>query len=151
MWDLQCLLWHTGSSVWHANSQFQHVGSSSLIRDRTQAPYIGSTEFQSLYHQGSPCNLIFKVTVPHLAIAESGHSWSLYISCSARPCFTCILLAWTCLPCPQLVADLIPPASLLREIPSLWWLLIRAAMRVMPQLMVSLVTNGWVNLMSIPL
>ena len=31
-----------------------HVGSSSLTRDRTQAPCIGSTESYPLHHQGSP-------------------------------------------------------------------------------------------------
>ena len=31
-----------------------HLGSNSLTRDRTQAPYIGSAEFQPLNHQGSP-------------------------------------------------------------------------------------------------
>ena len=31
-----------------------HVGSSSLTRDQTQAPSIGSAESYSLHHQGSP-------------------------------------------------------------------------------------------------
>ena len=31
-----------------------HVGSSSLIRDRTRAPCIGSAESYPLHHQGSP-------------------------------------------------------------------------------------------------
>ena len=36
MWDLQSL-------VWHADSYLQHVGSSSLTRDRTHAPCIRSS------------------------------------------------------------------------------------------------------------
>ena len=31
-----------------------HVGSSSLTRDQTRTPCIGSTEFYPLHHQGSP-------------------------------------------------------------------------------------------------
>ena len=36
-----------------------HVGSSSLTRDSTQAPSIGSTGRQPLNHQGSPWALLF--------------------------------------------------------------------------------------------
>ena len=36
-----------------AGSQLQHVGSSSLTRDRIPAPCIRSAESQPLYHQGS--------------------------------------------------------------------------------------------------
>jgi len=43
-----------GSYLWH-------VGSSSLMRDQTQAPCIGSTEFYSLAHQGSPNYTVFKL------------------------------------------------------------------------------------------
>ena len=38
----------------HANSQLWHVGSSSLTRDQTQAPYTGRGESQPPDHQGSP-------------------------------------------------------------------------------------------------
>ena len=38
----------------HVNSQLQHVGSSSLIRNGTWAPCIGSSESQPLDTQGSP-------------------------------------------------------------------------------------------------
>ena len=37
-----------------AKSQLQHVGSSSLTRDHTQAPCFGSTEAKLLDHQASP-------------------------------------------------------------------------------------------------
>ena len=43
-----------GSYLWH-------VGSSSLMRDQTRAPCIGSTEFYSLDHQQSPNYTIFKL------------------------------------------------------------------------------------------
>ena len=36
------------------------VGSSSLTRDRTRAPCVGSAEFYPLHHQGSPVLPIFK-------------------------------------------------------------------------------------------
>ena len=39
--------------LWHADSQLWHVGSSSLSRDQIWAPGLGSTESQSLDHQGS--------------------------------------------------------------------------------------------------
>ena len=39
-------------SMW--DLQLRHVGSSSLTRDQTWAPCIGSTESQLLDHQGSP-------------------------------------------------------------------------------------------------
>ena len=45
------------------------MGSSSLGRDRTQAPCIGSVVSQSLDHLGSPT-----AAIPH---AVSGLSWSL--------------------------------------------------------------------------
>ena len=39
-----------------------HVGSSSLTRDRTRAPCIGSVESYPLHHQGSPSTYnIFKI------------------------------------------------------------------------------------------
>ena len=40
-----------------------HVGSSSLTRDRTRAPCIGSTESYPLDHQGSPRDFFFNVHV----------------------------------------------------------------------------------------
>ena len=43
-----------------AGSQLQHVGSGSLTRDRTQSPYIGNMESQTLDHQGSPVESHFK-------------------------------------------------------------------------------------------
>ena len=39
-----------------------HVGSSSLFRDRTQAPCIGSMESYPLRHQGSPPSSAFQAT-----------------------------------------------------------------------------------------
>ena len=53
-------MWHTGFLV--ASCELfncGHVGSSSLIRDETQAPCIGSAESQSLDHQGCPRTTIF--------------------------------------------------------------------------------------------
>ena len=41
-------------SIRDLSSSLQHVGSSSLTRDRTWAPCIGSPEFQPLDYQGSP-------------------------------------------------------------------------------------------------
>ena len=37
-----------------------HVGSSSLTRDRTWAPCVGSVESYLLHHQGSPARTFFK-------------------------------------------------------------------------------------------
>ena len=48
----------------------QHVGSSSLIRDRTQASCIGSTEPQPLDHQGSPCFQLFVLKIINLCKNE---------------------------------------------------------------------------------
>ena len=42
-------------------SQLQYVGSSSLNRDGTQDPCIGSVESQPLDHQGSPQASFFKI------------------------------------------------------------------------------------------
>ena len=60
---------HAGSSLWHAGSFLvaahgllscgMHVGSSSLTRDRTLAPCIGSVESYPLDHQGSPPHYIY--------------------------------------------------------------------------------------------
>ena len=44
-----------------SGSQLQHVGSSSLTRDRTWAPCTGSSESQPLDHQGSPISITFCV------------------------------------------------------------------------------------------
>ena len=41
--DLPSLFWHEGSFSCGMNAWLQHVGSSSLTRDRTQVPWIGST------------------------------------------------------------------------------------------------------------
>ena len=46
--DLHCSAW---------DLQLQHVGSGSLTRDQTWAPYIGREPSQSLEHQGSPRKL----------------------------------------------------------------------------------------------
>ena len=53
-------LWYMGSLVVACELLFelQHVDSSSLIRDQTQAPCIESTESQPLDHQGSPCHIL---------------------------------------------------------------------------------------------
>ena len=40
-----------------------HVGSSSLTRDRTQAPCIGSMESYPLCHQGSPLWMKFNMII----------------------------------------------------------------------------------------
>ena len=53
-----------GCGMW---TQLQHVESSSLTRDRTQAPCIGSTESCPLDHQGSPSQYFLK----------SGPRWGL--------------------------------------------------------------------------
>ena len=45
MWDLR---------LWPMNSQLQHMASSSLPRDGTWAPCIGSVESCPLDHQGNP-------------------------------------------------------------------------------------------------
>ena len=42
----------------HTNSQLLPVGTSSLTRDQTQAPCIGSAESQPLDHQGSPYSIL---------------------------------------------------------------------------------------------
>ena len=42
------------SQLQHVVSQLQHAGSSSLTRDQTRVPYIGSAESYPLDHQGSP-------------------------------------------------------------------------------------------------
>ena len=48
-----------GSQLWHVGLfQLQHVESSSLTRDQTRAPSIGSAESQPLDHQGSPLYLL---------------------------------------------------------------------------------------------
>ena len=57
--------------MWHANSDLWHVKSCSLIRNRTGAPYIGSTESYPLDHQGSPA-----ATFDHLSFTLS-HSTPL--------------------------------------------------------------------------
>ena len=38
-------------------SSGMHVGSTSLTKDQTQAPCIGSMESYPLHHQGSPDNV----------------------------------------------------------------------------------------------
>ena len=43
-WDLSAVACQLISWVWYANSRLGHVGSSSLTRDQTQAPCIGSLE-----------------------------------------------------------------------------------------------------------
>ena len=66
----------TGSQLWQVGSLVvapgllscgirtlscgMHVGSSSLTRDRTRAPCIGSAESYPLYHQGSPPKMHFR-------------------------------------------------------------------------------------------
>ena len=47
-------LWHWDPQLQHADSWLQHVGSSSLTKNRTQAPCLGSMGSQALDHQGSP-------------------------------------------------------------------------------------------------
>ena len=56
LWVLFIYLAALGLSCSNMNSQLQHVGSinSSLTRDRTWAPCIGSLELQPLDHQGGP-------------------------------------------------------------------------------------------------
>ena len=45
-----------------------HVGSSSLIRDRTRSPWIGSTVSYPLSHQGSPQMQLLKQSISNLDI-----------------------------------------------------------------------------------
>ena len=54
---LSCGMQDSHCSMW--DLELQHVGSSSLTRNRTPVPCIGSEESQPLNHQGSPqlCNL----------------------------------------------------------------------------------------------
>ena len=56
-WTLSC-----GSQdlqLWHADSPLKLVGSSSLVRDQTRGPLLGSSESCSLGNQGSPSPLPF--------------------------------------------------------------------------------------------
>ena len=55
-------MWHAGSFLVAAHGLLScgmHVGSSSLTRDRTLAPCIGSVESYPLDHQGSPPHYIY--------------------------------------------------------------------------------------------
>ena len=52
-WDLQSSLQHAKFLVVACKLCLQHVGSSSLTRDRTCTLWIGSMEFSPLGHQGS--------------------------------------------------------------------------------------------------
>ena len=57
IWLRWVLVWHVRSSVFVAackNFQLWHVGSSSLTRDQTWTPCIGTAESQLLDHQESP-------------------------------------------------------------------------------------------------
>ena len=49
------------SQLWHMNYQLQHIRSSSLIRDQTQALSIGSTESQPGDNQGNPTYAIILI------------------------------------------------------------------------------------------
>ena len=61
----------------HANSQLQHVGSSSLTRDRTLAPCIGSLESQPLDHQGGGPGIV--------TLSGSQLTEKMVDSCPERP------------------------------------------------------------------
>jgi len=56
-WPMGSLLPHTGSSLWH-------VGSSSLTRDETWAPWERGVLATGLDHQGSP-TLCQSCSIPH--------------------------------------------------------------------------------------
>ena len=60
------------------------MGSSSLTRDRTQDPCVGSVESQPLDHQGSPVNAILEVP-PFLKAAffKKKKEEKLYWACSS--------------------------------------------------------------------
>jgi len=53
------------------NSELQHVGSSFLTRDRTQAPCIGSLE-SWLLDQESPLNLLLALQFPLVSGGSQG-------------------------------------------------------------------------------
>ena len=53
----------------------QHVGSSSVTRDQTRAPCIGSVESQLLDRQGSPCNLLLRVSLQQGMSFRSHRTW----------------------------------------------------------------------------
>ena len=59
MQDLCCGMWDPLVAACGLLSCCMHAGSSSLTRDRTQTPCIGSTESYPLDHQGSPNNTGF--------------------------------------------------------------------------------------------
>ena len=54
IWDLLVAAWGLLSCVTQTLSCGMHAGSSSLTRDRTQAPCIGRAESYPLDHHGSP-------------------------------------------------------------------------------------------------
>ena len=70
MQDLHCSMWDLlvvacgflSCGTW-ALSWGMHAGSSSLTRDWTQAPCIGSAECYPLDHQGSPPSSVFLISV----------------------------------------------------------------------------------------
>ena len=51
------------------------MGSSSLTRDRTRVPCIGSVVSQLLDHQGSPCNLPLRVSLQQGMSFRSHRTW----------------------------------------------------------------------------
>ena len=63
----------------HTRSQLQHVGSSSLARDQTQAPCIGSPGSWPLNHQGSHSAEFLKSSLGdsngHLELKIPGLIW----------------------------------------------------------------------------
>ena len=63
--DLRCSVFSCGT----------RVGSSSLTRDRTQAPCIGSADSYSLDHQGSPCRLTNWSAVAACVLRCRGCHW----------------------------------------------------------------------------
>ena len=78
-WPMGSLLPHTGSSLWH-------VGSSSLTRDETWAPWERGVLATGLDHQGSP-TLCQSCSIPH-HIFPNFYYENYYYSCYFWACHT---------------------------------------------------------------
>ena len=110
-----------GSSLQHAGSLVEacgllscgmrtlscgmHVGSSSLIRDRTPAPCTGSAESYPLDHQGSPCVMFWIAHISDI-IWYLSFSWSVFFHTLGKPPSTtafiyCEHVKWDSMKCEQ--------------------------------------------------
>ena len=74
-------------AVWGLQSSLWHAGSSSLTRDKTQAPCIGSTESQPLDHQQSPWNMFETSSFIHKEVLCSLHLFHKVIKCKLSTYF----------------------------------------------------------------